>query len=225
MKGLLIKDLTVFAKQKKFLVIVLVLAVFLTFGSEDVGFAGNYAMLILSTLTLTTISYDEMNGGMMFIFSLPATRKTYVKAKYTFAFFNLLVAATIGMLLSYVETIFKKVPFQLGDTLTVIMGMMLVMGLMLSVAIPLEFKFGAEKGRMIVTAAMFGVAFVGIGGYKLLQEVFGIDLFSSLNKLFSGIESEALISCIIVGGLFVLLVLILFCSYLIASNVMRKKEF
>ena len=71
MKGLLIKDLTVFAKQKKFLVIVLVLAVFLTFGSEDVGFAGNYAMLILSTLTLTTISYDEMNGGMMFIFSLP----------------------------------------------------------------------------------------------------------------------------------------------------------
>ena len=78
---------------------------------------------------------------------------------------------------------------------------------------------------MIVTAAMFGVAFVGIGGYKLLQEVFGIDLFSSLNKLFSGIESEALISCIIVGGLFVLLVLILFCSYLIASNVMRKKEF
>lgn len=225
MKGLLIKDLTVFAKQKKFLVIVLVLAVFLTFGSEDVGFAGNYAMLILSTLTLTTISYDEMNGGMMFIFSLPATRKTYVKAKYTFAFLNLLVAATIGMLLSYVETIFKKVPFQLGDTLTVIMGMMLVMGVMLSVAIPLEFKFGAEKGRMIVTAAMFGVAFVGIGGYKLLQEVFGIDLFSSLNKLFSGIESEALISCIIVGGLFVLLALILFCSYLIASNVMRKKEF
>ncbi len=225
MKGLLIKDLTVFAKQKKFLVIVLVLAVFLTFGSEDVGFAGNYAMLILSTLTLTTISYDEMNGGMMFIFSLPATRKTYVKAKYTFAFLNLLVAATIGMLLSYVETIFKKVPFQLGDTLTVIMGMMLVMGVMLSVAIPLEFKFGAEKGRMIVTAAMFGVAFVGIGGYKLLQEVFGIDLFSSLNKLFSGIESEALISCIIVGGLFALLVLIMFCSYLIASNVMRKKEF
>jgi hypothetical protein len=55
--------------------------------------------------------------------------------------------------------------------------------------------------------------------------VFGIDLFSSLNKLFSGIESEALISCIIVGGLFVLLVLIMFCSYLIASNVMRKKEF
>lgn len=225
MKGLLIKDLTVFAKQKKFLVIVLVLAVFLTFGSEEVGFAGNYAMLILSTLTLTTISYDEMNGGMMFIFSLPATRKTYVKAKYTFAFLNLLVAATIGMLLSYVETIFKKVPFQLGDTLTVIMGIMFVMGVMLSVAIPLEFKFGAEKGRMIVTAAMFGVAFVGIGGYKLLQEVFGIDLFSCLNKLFSGIESEALISCIIVGGLFALLVLIMFCSYLIASNVMRKKEF
>lgn len=225
MKGLLIKDLTVIGKQKKFLVIVLLLAVFLTLGSEDTGFAGNYAMLVLTTLTLTTISYDEMNGGMMFLLSLPATRKTYVKAKYTFAFLNLLVAAAVGLALSVVESVFKKVAFNFDDNFSAIMGMMLVMGLMLSVAIPLEFKFGAEKGRMIVAGAMVGVLFVGIAGYKVLRDVFGIDLLSCLNKLFSGIESEALISCIIVGGLFVLLVLIMFCSYLIASNVMRKKEF
>jgi len=225
MKGLLIKDLTVIGKQKKFLVIVLLLAVFLTFGSEDTGFAGNYAMLVLTTLTLTTISYDEMNGGMMFLLSLPATRKTYVKAKYTFAFLNLLVAAAVGLALSVVESVFKKVAFNFDDNFSAIMGMMLVMGLMLSVAIPLEFKFGAEKGRMIVAGAMVGVLFVGIAGYKVLRNAFGIDLLSCLNKLFSGIESEALISCIIVGGLFVLLVLIMFCSYLIASNVMRKKEF
>ena len=225
MKGLLIKDLTVIGKQKKLLVIVLLLAVFLTFGSEDTGFAGNYAMLVLTTLTLTTISYDEMNGGMMFLLSLPATRKTYVKAKYTFAFLNLLVAAAVGLALSVVESVFKKVAFNFDDNFSAIMGMMLVMGLMLSVAIPLEFKFGAEKGRMIVAGAMVGVLFVGIAGYEVLRDVFGIDLLSCLNKLFSGIESEALISCIIVGGLFVLLVLIMFCSYLIASNVMRKKEF
>lgn len=225
MKGLLIKDLTVIGKQKKFLVIVLLLAVFLTFGSEDTGFAGNYAMLVLTTLTLTTISYDEMNGGMMFLLSLPATRKTYVKAKYTFAFLNLLVAAAVGLALSVVESVFKKVAFNFDDNFSAIMGMMLVMGLMLSVAIPLEFKFGAEKGRMIVAGAMVGVLFVGIAGYKVLRDAFGIDLLSCLNKLFSGIESEALISCIIVGGLFALLVLIMFCSYLIASNVMRKKEF
>lgn len=225
MKGLLIKDLTVIGKQKKFLVIVLLLAVFLTLGSEDTGFAGNYAMLVLTTLTLTTISYDEMNGGMMFLLSLPATRKTYVKAKYTFAFLNLLVAAAVGLALSVVESVFKKVAFNFDDNFSAIMGMMLVMGLMLSVAIPLEFKFGAEKGRMIVAGAMVGVLFVGIAGYKVLRNAFGIDLLSCLNKLFSGIESEALISCIIVGGLFVLLVLIMFCSYLIASNVMRKKEF
>lgn len=225
MKGLLIKDLTVIGKQKKFLVIVLLLAVFLTLGSEDTGFAGNYAMLVLTTLTLTTISYDEMNGGMMFLLSLPATRKTYVKAKYTFAFLNLLVAAAVGLALSVVESVFKKVAFNFDDNFSAIMGMMLVMGLMLSVAIPLEFKFGAEKGRMIVAGAMVGVLFVGIAGYKVLRDVFGIDLLSCLNKLFSGIESEALISCIIVGGLFVLLVLIMFCSYLIANKVMRKKEF
>jgi len=225
MKGLLIKDLTVLGKQKKFLIIVLLLGVFMCFSSDSTGFAGAYVMLILSMLTLTTITYDEMNGGMMFLFSLPANRKTYVKAKYMFAFLTVLVSATIATVFSFVETFAKKATFSLGDTLSGMMGMMLVVVLMLSLGIPLQFKFGAEKGRLIVTGAMFGVAFVGIGGYKLLVEVFHIDLLGSLTKFLSGIESEAVSSSIIVGGLFVLAVLVMFCSYLIANKVMQKKEF
>lgn len=225
MKGLLIKDFRVLAKQKKFLILVLLLSVFLAFGSDDVGFAGNYVMLILSTLTLTTISYDEMNGGMLFLLSLPATRKTYVKEKYMFAFLDILTAAVIAMVLGYAECVVKKVAFSFGDTASGIMGMMLVVGLMLAVAIPLDFKFGAEKGRMIVTGAMIGVAFVGIAGFKFLTEVLHIDLVGGLTKFLSGIESEAVVNCILLGGLLVLTVLVLFCSYLISKRIMTKKEF
>ncbi len=225
MKGLLIKDFKVLGKQKKFLIIVLLLSVFLAFGSDDVGFAGNYVMLIFSTLTLTTINYDEMNGGMLFLFSLPANRKIYVKEKYTFAFLNLLIPAVLAMGIGYVEAVVKKVTFSFSDTLSGVMGMLLVVSLMLALAIPLQFKFGAEKGRMIVTGAMFGVAFVGIAGYKLLIDVLHVDLLNSLVDFLSGIESEAVINGIIFGGLFVLAMLILFCSYLIANKVMKKKEF
>ena len=225
MKGLLIKDLKILAKQKKFLIVVLLVSVFLAFGSEDNGFAGNYIMLILSTLTLTTISYDEMNGGMLFLLSLPANRKTYVKAKYTFAFLDILTASVMALVLGYVETVVKKVNFSFGNTASSIMGMMLVVGLMLAVAIPLDFKFGAEKGRMIVTGAMVGVAFAGIAGFKFLTEVLHIDLLGGFAKLLGGIESEVVLNGIIIGGLLVLTVVVLFCSYLIANRVMKKKEF
>lgn len=225
MKGLLIKDFRVLAKQKKFLIVVLLLSVFLAFGSDDVGFAGNYIMLILSTLTLTTISYDEMNGGMLFLLSLPANRKTYVKEKYIFAFLDILTAAALAMVLGYAETVAKKIAFNFGDTASGIMGMMLVMGLMLAVAIPLDFKFGAEKGRLIVAGAMVGVAFVGIAGFKFLTGVLNIDLVGGLAKFLGKIEAEAALNAIIIGVLFVLTLLILFCSYLVANKVMKKKEF
>ena len=225
MKGLLIKDFRVLAKQKKFLIVVLLLSVFLAFGSDDVGFAGNYVMLILSTLTLTTISYDEMNGGMLFLLSLPANRKNYVQEKYVFAFLDILTAAVIAMVLGYAETVVKKVPFVFGDAASGIMGMMLVMGLMLAVAIPLDFKFGAEKGRMIVAGAMVGVAFIGIAGFKLLTEVLHIDLVGGMTKLLGGIESEVVLNGILIGGLLVLTLLVLFCSYLISNRIMAKKEF
>ena len=225
MKGLLIKDFRILAKQKKFLIVVLALSVFLAFASEDTGFAGNYVMLILSTLTLTTISYDEMNGGMLFLLSLPANRKTYVKEKYMFAFLDIFMAAVVALVLNYGETVLKKVSFSFGNSVFGGMGMALVMGLMLAVAIPLDFKFGAEKGRMIVTGAMIVVALAGIAGMKFLTETLHIDLLGGLTKFLGGIESEAVLSLIIIGGIFVLLLLVLFCSYLIASNIMKKKEF
>lgn len=225
MKGLLIKDFRVLAKQKKFLIVVLALSVFLAFASEDTGFAGNYVMLILSTLTLTTISYDEMNGGMLFLLSLPANRKTYVKEKYMFAFLDIFMAAVVALVLNYGETVLKKVSFSFDNSVFGVMGMALVMGLMLAVAIPLDFKFGAEKGRMIVTGAMIVIALVGIAGFKFLTETLHIDLLGELTKFLGGIESEAVLSLIVIGGIVVLLLLVLFCSYLIANKIMKKKEF
>ena len=225
MKGLLIKDLKIVAKQKKFLMVVLFATIFLALNAEEPGFSGMYVMLILSTLTLTTLSYDEMNGGMLFLLSLPASRKTYVREKYAFAVLNLVLAVAVALVCGYTEVLVRQGESHFGDIVVGVLGMVLVMGVMLSVAIPLDFKFGAEKGRMIVTAAMVGVALVGIGGFKVLKEVFHIDLIGCLTKVLGGIESEALAIGILVGGLLTALFLVLYCSYLIANRIMRKKEF
>ena len=114
MKGLLIKDLKILGKQKKFLILILILAVMLPFGSDDAGFTTNYIILMLSLLSLSTLSYDEMNGGMMFLLSLPTSRKLYVKEKYVFAGLDLLFAATVSSVTGYVAAVVKKTGIGFG---------------------------------------------------------------------------------------------------------------
>ena len=225
MKGLLIKDLKILAKQKKFLVFVLLLMVLISFSMEDVSFSATYTVLILSMLTLTTISYDEMNGGMLFLLSLPANRKTYVKEKYVFAILNLVVAAIFAFVFGYVASIVKHANVDLGDFVTNILIVMFAMGMALALAIPVDLKYGAEKGRMLVIGVMAGFLVMVVAGYKTLAKVLHIDVLEELTKFLSSIESKTLLVVTMVGVPLVALLLVLYCSYLIANRIMTKKEF
>lgn len=225
MKGLLIKDFKILAKQKLFLFLVLLMTVIFTFGSDNNGSGGTYVMLIMSMFTLTTIAYDQMNGGMLFLLSLPANRKTYVKEKYVFSFLILMFALVLSLISGYAAAFVKATEVAVESMVFGSMGMVLLMGLMLAVAIPLEFKFGVEKGRMIVGITVGGVAFVAAVGYATLSGILHVDLIEGLAGLLSGIKSEAVANGIVIGGLFAVLLLILFCSYVIANKIMKKKEF
>ena len=224
MKGLLIKDLKIFGKQKKFLILVALLVVMLPFGSED-GFSTNYTILMLALLSLSTISYDEMNGGLLFLLSLPTSRKLYVKEKYVFVGLDLLFAATVSCVTGSVASVVKQADSDFGSLVLGIMGTVFVVALMLSVAIPLTLKYGAEKGRMIVSMATMGVGIVVIAGYKVLVDTFHVDLVGGVANLLGGIESETVLNSIIIGALFMLTLFVFFCSYLAANRVMKKKEF
>lgn len=225
MKGLLIKDLKILGKQKKFLILILILAVMLPFSSSDTGFTTNYIILMLALLSLSTITYDEMNGGMMFLLSLPTSRKLYVKEKYVFAGLDLLFAAMVSSVTGYVAAVVKKTGIGFGDMFLGGMGTVCVVAVMLSVAIPLTLKFGAEKGRMIISMATIGVGFIVLSAYKIIVDVCHVDLVGGVAKLLGGIKSEAVLNAIIIGALLIVVLLILLCSYLVSNRVMRKKEF
>ena len=225
MKGLLIKDLKILAKQKKFFVFVLLLMVVMSFSMEDVSFSATYSVLIISMLTLTTISYDEMNGGMLFLLSLPANRKTYVKEKYVFAMLNLVFAAALAFSFGYVASMVKQTDIEVGNFAASVMIVLVAVGMALALAIPVDLKYGAEKGRMIVIGVMAGFLVIVMAGYKALAGVFHIDVMTELTKLLSNIESEVLLAVVLTGTPLVTLLLVLYCSYLISNRIMAKKEF
>ena len=97
MKGLLIKDFRLLKGQVYFLLIVTVcVIVFMINGSEAFGVA--YVCSMVALLSLTTVSYDEYENGSAFLFTLPITKKDYVKEKYLFAGILLLIGLIVSMI-------------------------------------------------------------------------------------------------------------------------------
>lgn len=52
--------------------------------NEDLSMAVPYVTMMFSIFSLTTISYDEFDNGMSFLFTLPVNRVKYVVEKYIF---------------------------------------------------------------------------------------------------------------------------------------------
>ena len=131
MKGLLIKDLRLMVKQQKIFSSVVFIAVLLAVVTGNTFFIISYMTFVASLFTLTSISYDEFDNGNAFLFSLPITRRMYVKEKYG-------VAMLLGGGLWVVSTVFavavgemkKTVP--MGDTLIAACGILPIMLVMLA---------------------------------------------------------------------------------------------
>lgn len=226
MKGLLIKDLRLLINQKRLFIMAICIAVVLTWTSEDVTFAATYIILLLSMLTLTTLSYDLMNGGMLFLLSLPVDRKLYTKEKYVFAFLNLLASAVVSLATCVALNFIKGSETAFSDLLAVILGITVGMALMLSVTIPFELKYGPEKGRVAMIVAVVVIAAGGAGIYKLVTDVLHVDVNGILTNLLAHLpQPGAGLEILIIGGLLAAIVIMLFVSYVVSLGIMKKKEF
>ena len=87
MKGLLIKDFRLIKVQKNFLFLIGAIGIGLALLSENTVYTIGFISFIFSMLSISTISYDELDNGNAFLFSLPVTRKTYTIEKYCFGLF------------------------------------------------------------------------------------------------------------------------------------------
>lgn len=226
MKGLLIKDLKLIASQKNFFIMAIIFAAVFTWTSDDVTFAATYIILLLSMLTLTTVSYDDINGGMLFLLSLPIDRKLYVREKYVLAVLNLICSVVVSLIVCIGFASLKGDAPDMKVLLPAVMGIMVGMGMMLAVTIPLEFKFGVEKGRIAMIATMAIMIIAGMGVYKLLTDVLHVDVKELADSILGKLpEIGASVDLLIVGMLLVALLLVLGISYVFSVKIMTKKEF
>ncbi len=214
MKGLLIKDFILIKMQKRFFIVLIAVSLLMVFMENDAIFIMGYLTIVMPLFALSTISYDEFENGNAFLFTLPISRKTYVWEKYFFGVLLGAVALLIGTVLALCMVILKTkaLPTEIFMAAPTVFAAMLVI---LSIMLPLQLKFGAEKSR-IAMIAIFGGAFaIGWGIFKLLPSIGTriIDFFDNLTKMN--------IALLIADAVLVILA----TSVCISIKIMNKKEF
>ena len=95
MKGLLIKDYKLMLGQKSFLGMAALMAVLYLIIYKDPIVAVVFITVMCTMFTVSTLSYDEYENGMAYLFTLPISRNTYVLEKYAFALVNCIVTGVI----------------------------------------------------------------------------------------------------------------------------------
>lgn len=218
MKGLLIKDIKLLLGQKKFFIVVIAMGIFFMLSNENPVSGVSYITMLLSIFTLSTISYDEFDNGMAFLMTLPIERKTYAREKYVFAGVIAVLSAVGTSILAYVLGKVMDVEVDMTEVIGVAFAIVLVSWLMLAITIPLQIKFGAEKGRIamiLATGAIFGILFVlakGLSGS-------GTDI-SKVVLFLQGMEAWQLVCASVFA-----VILVLLASYLICVRIINKKEY
>ena len=154
MKGYLIKDLLLIKNQKRTLPLFLLCGIVMA-GSLGTTTGITYLAIMAVMLCTGTISYDEMDHGFTYLFTLPATRRTYVREKYVFSILVCLAGILIGFVINAgfgiaggnLQGTFTE------DALSAACGAVFAGAMMLGVMIPVRLKYGTEKSSTVMLVA------------------------------------------------------------------------
>lgn len=219
MKGLLVKDLKLMSEQKRLVVLVFLIACMLA-RTNSTAFIVNYLAIFCSMLAISTISYDEFDNGNAFLFTLPITRKEYVREKYIF---GVAVSAVVCFLATLVIVGYQNMVMEgynwREEMIASVVGIF-ISGCLLSFLIPLQLKFGSEKGRLVLVGISGIIGIVCLGIAVAAKEMnMDVDI-EELSRWLNAVHPGVLVASLLMAALALLLI-----SYLISVRVMEKKEF
>ena len=215
MKGLLLKDLLLLKNQQRFFLLFFLMSAGMLLADFNSVFVINYVTMIFSLFTLSSISYDEFDNGYTFLFTLPITRNQYAAEKYVFGVVTGGFAWIVVTIFAVAMNFFRG-RAGAGELVGMALLYLFISLLFLAVVVPVQLKFGAEKGRIVlicIIGAIFAAGFVMIKAAKTLQ----LDFLSTAAASLSPGPVRAAVPLISLAAVF--------GSYLISVNIMKKKQF
>ncbi|MTL83259.1 ABC-2 transporter permease [Turicibacter sanguinis] len=214
MKGLILKDLLNLRKNLK-TIIIMCLFYTLLFSTLNPTFLSGMITILFAMQILTTFSYDDYSKWNMYALSLPTTKKQLVLSKYILGISFIIFGGVFSFILTSLLSLFKG-SFILGDLVASIIGSTGIMILMILILLPLIFKYGVERSR-IMLLAIFAIPTVLILIISKVLALTGIPFPSEeqLNALLPVICIIA--TLILIAGSYV--------SYMTSVKIVTKKEY
>lgn len=154
MSGLLKKDLIVADKSGRLL---LVLALAFSLVPRFGALGSTYAMMLAFMLPLNSIAYDEKSKWDRYAAMLPCRAGQIVWSKYLLSYIYTLLAEAIILVSALIREWFMGTPVDWTDTLQTNAMLVIVMVLVVSLGLPSLYRFGSEKGRLVM------VLILGVG--------------------------------------------------------------
>ena len=219
MKALFIKDIRIVLKQQRVLICAFFAVItILAFATDNSMYAVAFVLFLVPTMMLTTISYDTFENGMSYIMSLPVSVKDYVAEKY-------ILTVASSLIFNIMATILINVVLNIGKgvgimPLELIVNAMLAQFMVLiyiSLVLPVDIRFGTDKGMIIVVLMAVVIGAVGpmLGNINVDS---GLMYKLSEAEITSVPVNQALL-LMSVGGVFAIV------SYFISVKLMKQMEY
>ncbi len=216
MKGLIIKDILNLKKVVTTTFIMIFVYGIFSYSIGDMSMLIGMTTFIMASMSITSMTYDEMAKWDSYALAMPITRRDIVLSKYILSFLLSITATIISSIFSIIITYLRG---DLGsieniqEIFLIAYIMFLICMVFTSVITPLIFKFGVENARLLT----MGSVLIPIGiGYLLVK--LGI-ISASIEELPSGEQLKTVLYV-----LPVILILVLIVSILTTYRIYKKKD-
>lgn len=154
MKGLLLKDWYLLIKRLKF--VLLVMLIFACIPGYSISF---FAALYAAFLPMTALAYDERSKWNDLAVMMPYSVSELVTSKYLLGIIGVLIAGSISTVAQFVSAGGGAAFYESAVDMLVMACLALVF---LSINMPIMFRLGVEKGRLIFMLLICGGTFGGM---------------------------------------------------------------
>lgn len=216
LKGLIIKDLRNIKSYKSTILFFLVLSCITSFLQDNtISFISVFITICFGMMATASFSYDHLANADRYLLTLPVTRKDMVKARYLYIILMTVLGALIGSALSIIFQFVKTGDMgKILDYLSVSLGSVFGIMILQMFQVPILYKFGAEKGRLIQMVMIILVMFTvsGVTAFLIKISPFSLQNFENMLKQYG----LALIGIVVI--------ILYFVSYKISIRIFEKKE-
>ncbi len=219
MTGLILKDFLVMKKTLSYYLFLMLIYSFLVFtGTFPYSIISGFAVMLGAMGPMSAFAYDEQARWDKFAAATPVGRKGMVTARYLFALILLGAGGVIAALVSLGVTVFGKAQVDVWWEPLAVTAAVCLVGLLLDgVILPVIYKFGSEKSR-VIGMIIFVTFFGGMALLSWLSEKGGLDP-SALGGILTDLPPAVLVLAPAAIAL-----LLFWLSYRISVGIYRKKE-